>query len=242
MTPRENSILAALPRGDYERLLPDLNFVIMPLGEVVAEADHPTEYLYFPATSIVSHLSLTRSGASTEIAVTGREGLVGVTLFMGGDSTNSRAVVQGAGYGYRLRADRARDEFERGGPLQLLALRFTQALITQMSQTAVCNRHHTLDQQTCRWLLMCTDRLGEDQLKMTQGLIANMLGVRRESVYEIAGKLQASGLIRYSRGQISILDRSQLKERTCECYRVIQDEYDRLLLSPARVLKPGSRE
>ena len=186
-------------------------------------------YLYFPTTSIVSLLYVMDTGASAEIAVTGNEGLVGISLLMGGESTPSRAVVQSAGHGYRLKANVSKNEFARGGELQHIALRFTQALITQMAQTAVCNRHHSVDQQLCRWLLLSLDRLPDNTLTMTQELISNMLGVRREGVTEAAGKLQAAGLIRYSRGHITVLARSKLEQRVCECYAVVKKEYDRLL-------------
>jgi CRP-like cAMP-binding protein len=201
----------------------------MPLGWVIYESGGPLNYLYFPTTSIVSLLYVMESGASAEIAITGNEGLVGISLFMGGESTPSRAVVQSAGAGYRLKAGILKSEFALGGRLQYLALRYTQALITQMAQTAVCNRHHALEQQLCRWLLLSLDRLPGNELRMTQELIANMLGVRREGVTEAAGKLQADGLIRYSRGQITVLDRPGLERRVCECYAVVKKEYDRLL-------------
>jgi CRP-like cAMP-binding protein len=227
--PLQNHLLAALPAEDYARLLPALELIPMPLGWAVCESGGHMAYLYFPTTSIVSLLYVMEDGASAEIAVTGNEGLVGISLFMGGDSTPSRAVVQSSGYGYRLKASVLKREFAMGGHLQHLALRFTQALITQMSQTAVCNRHHTVDQQLCRWLLMSMDRLPGNELIMTQELIANMLGVRREGVTEAAGKLQAKGLIHYSRGKITVLDRPQLEKRVCECYAVVKKEFDRLL-------------
>ncbi len=228
-SPTHNHLLASLPAEDYARLLPHLELVPMPLGWAVYESGAQMGHLYFPTTSIVSLLYVMESGASAEIAVTGSEGLVGISLFMGGESTPSRAVVQSAGHGYRLRANVSKNEFARGGHLQRLALRFTQALITQMAQTAVCNRHHAVDQQLCRWLLLSLDRLPGHELKMTQELIANMLGVRREGVTEAAGNLQAAGLIRYSRGHITVLDRAKLEERVCECYAVVKKEYDRLL-------------
>ena len=206
----------------------------MPLGWVIYESGGALNYLYFPTTSIVSLLYVMESGASAEIAITGNEGLVGISLFMGGESTPSRAVVQSAGEGYRLKAGVLKKEFALGGRLQYLALRYTQALITQMAQTAVCNRHHALEQQLCRWLLLSLDRLPGNELRMTQELIANMLGVRREGVTEAAGKLQAEGLIRYSRGQITVLDRPGLERRVCECYAVVKKEYDRLL--PVKIL------
>jgi CRP-like cAMP-binding protein len=227
--PKQNHLLAALPTADYARLLPDLELIPMPLGWAVYESGDRMGYLYFPTTSIVSLLYVMESGASAEIAITGSEGLVGISLFMGGESTPSRAVVQSAGNGYRLKASILRREFALGGALQHLALRFTQALITQMAQTAVCNRHHALDQQLCRWLLLSLDRLPGDELLMTQELIANMLGVRREGVTEAAGNLQAAGLIQYSRGRIKVLDRAKLEQRVCECYAVVKKEFDRLL-------------
>jgi CRP-like cAMP-binding protein len=228
-SPRQNHLLAALPATDYARLLPDLELIPMPLGWAVYESGGQLGYVYFPTTSIVSLLYVMVSGASAEIAITGNEGLVGISLFMGGESTPSRAVVQSAGNGYRLKASVLKREFALGGELQHLALRYTQALITQMAQTAVCNRHHALDQQLCRWLLLSLDRLPGNEVLMTQELIANMLGVRREGVTEAAGKLQDAGLIRYSRGRITILDRPNLEKRVCECYEVVKQEFDRLL-------------
>ena len=228
-TPKQNHLLAALPEADYARLLPDLELTPMPLGWAVYESGGQMGYLYFPTTSIVSLLYVMENGASAEIAVTGNEGLVGVSLFMGGESTPSRAIVQSNGNGYRLKASILKREFARGGHLQHLALSYTQALITQMSQTAVCNRHHTLDKQLCRWLLLSLDRLESNELVMTQELIANMLGVRREGVTEAAGRLQAAGIIRYSRGHIIVLNRPALEERVCECYAVVKKEFDRLL-------------
>lgn len=227
--PRQNDILAALPLLDYQRLLPDLEFVPMPLGWALYEAGQKLTHAYFPISSIVSLLYVMENGSSAEIAVTGYDGLVGIALFMGGNTTPSRAVVQSAGFGYRLKAAALKREFQLGGKLQELALSFTQALITQMAQTAVCNRHHTVDQQLCRWLLLSLDRLPSNHLKMTQELIANMLGVRREGVTEAAGKLQAEGIIRYSRGLILVLDRPRLEKRVCECYAVVKKEFDRLL-------------
>ena len=228
-SPAQNHLLAALPADDYERLLPALELVPLTLGWVVYESGGKLSYVYFPTTSIVSLLYVMDDGASAEIAVTGRDGLVGIALFMGGDSTPSRAVVQSAGYGYRLKAAVLKKEFEQGGSLQHLALRYTQALITQMAQTAVCNRHHSVEQQLCRWLLLSLDRLPSNELEMTQELIANMLGVRREGVTEAAGHLQAAGLIHYSRGHITVLDRPKLEQRVCECYAVVKREMDRLL-------------
>jgi len=227
-SPRQNHLLAGLPAEDYERLLPDLELVPLPLGWAVYESGGAQGYLYFPTTSIVSLLYVMENGASAEIAVTGNEGLVGISLFMGGESTPSRAVVQSAGYGYRLKASILKREFALGGQLQHLALRFTQALITQMAQTAVCNRHHSVEQQLCRWLLLSLDRLPSNELTMTQELIANMLGVRREGVTEAAGHLQAAGLIHYNRGHITVLDRPNLEKRVCECYAVVKKEMDRL--------------
>jgi CRP-like cAMP-binding protein len=227
--PKQNHLLAALPAEDYARLLPDLELIPMPLGWAVYESGGHLSYLYFPTTAIISLLYVMESGASAEIAITGNEGLVGISLFMGGESTPSRAVVQSAGNGYRLRASVLKREFALGGHLQHLALRYTQALITQMAQTVVCNRHHALDQQLCRWLLLSLDRLPGDDLLMTQELIANMLGVRREGVTEAAGKLQKDGLIQYSRGHIKVLDRKGLEARVCECYAVVKKEIDRLL-------------
>src|ERR1035438_1723242 len=224
-TPTQNHVLAALPAADYARLLPDLEEVPMPLGWAVYESGGHMGYLYFPTTSLVSLLYVMEDGAPAEIAITGNEGLVGISLFMGGESTTSRAVVQSAGNGYRLSANVAKKEFATGGHLQHLALRYTQALITQMAQTAVCNRHHALDKQLCRWLLLSIDRLRVNELLMTQELIANMLGVRREGVTEAAVKLQQAGLISYSRGHINVLDRAGLEKRTCECYGVVKREY-----------------
>jgi CRP-like cAMP-binding protein len=227
--PRNNFLLAALPEPEWQRWRVLLEKVDMPLGQVLYESGATLTHIYFPTTSIVSLLYVMENGASAEIAVVGREGLVGVSLFMGGESTPSRAVVQSAGHGYRLRAQSMKDEFNRAGPVLHLLLRYTQALITQMAQTAACNRHHTLDQQLCRWLLLSLDRLQTNELSMTQELIANMLGVRREGVTEAASKLQQSGLISYARGRITVLNRPGLEKRTCECYAVVKQEYDRLL-------------
>ncbi|HEV7613698.1 MAG TPA: Crp/Fnr family transcriptional regulator [Steroidobacteraceae bacterium] len=226
---KENSLLAALPDPEWRRWEPLLEEVEMPLSQVLYEPGATLTHVYFPTSSIVSLLYVMEDGASAEIAVVGNEGLVGVSLFMGGESTPSRAVVQSAGHGFRLKAQLMKDEFNRAGPVLHLLLRYTQALITQMSQTAVCNRHHTLDQQLCRWLLLSLDRLQANELTMTQELIANMLGVRREGVTEAAGKLQHAGLISYARGHIRVLDRPGLEERACECYAVVKNEYDRLL-------------
>jgi CRP-like cAMP-binding protein len=227
--PTENHLLAALPDAEWQRWLPQLERVEMPLGQVLYESGGTLSHVYFPTTAIVSLLYVMENGASAEIAVVGNEGIVGISLFMGGDSTSSRAVVQSAGLGFRLKAQIMKDDFNRAGPVLHLLLRYTQALITQMAQTAVCNRHHSLDQQLCRWLLLSLDRLQGNELVMTQELIANMLGVRREGVTEGALKLQLAGLIRYARGHISVLDRNGLQERSCECYAVVKKEYDRLL-------------
>jgi CRP-like cAMP-binding protein len=228
-SPNQNHLLAALPIEEFERLAPRLELVAMPLGEVLYESGGPLRHVYFPTTSIVSLLYVMQDGASAEIAVVGNEGLLGVSLFMGGETTPSRAVVQSNGHGYRLEGQLLKDEFNRAGPLLRLLLRYTQALITQMSQTAVCNRHHSLQQQLCRWLLLSLDRLPGNTLTMTQELISNMLGVRREGVTEAARNLQAGGLIRYSRGRIEVLDRPGLERSVCECYGVVKLEFDRLL-------------
>jgi CRP-like cAMP-binding protein len=233
-TPKQNHLLAALPEEDYKRLQAHLEFINMPLGWVLYESGAHLGYLYFPTTSIVSLLYVMETGASAEIAITGNEGLVGVALFMGGESTPSRAVVQSAGEGYRLKSNILKGEFALFGQFAHLALRYTQALITQMAQTAVCNRHHSVDQQLCRWLLLSLDRLPGNELNMTQELIANMLGVRREGVTEAAGKLQAARLIRYHRGRISVLDRAGLEARCCECYQVVKREFQRLLPDVAK--------
>jgi len=231
--PRQNRLLAALADSEWVRWQPNIEPVELPLGKVLYESGTRLSHVYFPTTAIVSLLYLMENGASAEIAVVGNEGLVGISLFMGGETTTSRAVVQSAGQGYRLKANLMMVEFNRSGPVLHLLLRYTQALISQMTQTAVCNRHHSLDQQLCRWLLLSLDRLDSNDLVMTQELIANMLGVRREGVTEAAGHLQEAGLIHYRRGHISVLDRKGLERRTCECYRVVKTEYDRLL--PATV-------
>jgi CRP-like cAMP-binding protein len=222
-------LLATLPSSVRERWLPQLEAVELHLGEVVYESGATLSHVYFPTTAIVSLLYVLENGASAEIAVVGNEGIVGVSMFMGGKSTPSRAVVQSAGQGFRLKAETLEGDFNQVGPVQHLMLRYTQALITQMAQTAVCNRHHSLDQQLCRWLLLSLDRLRGDELVMTQELIANMLGVRREGVTEAAQKLQQAGLIRYARGRISVVDRAGLEKRVCECYAVVKKEYKRLL-------------
>jgi CRP-like cAMP-binding protein len=228
---RQNHLLAALPDAERRRWQAWLEPVDTPLGQVLCESGETMAHVYFPTTSIVSLLYVMEDGASAEIAVVGHEGIVGVSLFMGGGTTPSRAMVQSAGKGFRLRADVMLKEFNRAGPAMHLFLRYTQALITQMSQTAVCNRHHSLDQQLCRWLLLSLDRLPSIELVMTQELIANMLGVRREGVTEAAGRLQRAGLIEYHRGRIKVIDRPGLEKRTCECYAVVKKEYDRLLTS-----------
>ena len=231
---RQNHLLDALPAGDYARLESQLELIPMALGQVLYEPGARLRHVYFPTTSIVSLLYVMEDGASAEIAVVGNEGMLGISLFMGGETTPSHAVVQSAGYGFRLKAQLLKDEFARFGPMMHLLLRYTQALITQMSQTAVCNRHHSVDQQLCRWLLLSLDRLATNELSMTQELIANMLGVRREGVTEAAGKLQDAGLIRYQRGRITVLDRPALEAQSCECYQVVKKEFDRLLPYVAR--------
>jgi CRP-like cAMP-binding protein len=227
-TPEQNHLLAALSPPERERLYPHLRLVSMPLGKVLYESGDVLRYVYFPVDSIVSLLYVLENGASAEISVVGNEGLIGVALFMGGETTPSRAIVQSAGHAYRLAGTLLKEEFHRSGGLQLLLLRYTQSLITQMAQTAVCNRHHSVDQQLCRWLLLSLDRLASNELVMTQELIANMLGVRREGVTEAAGKLQKLGVIRYSRGHITVLDRPKLEELCCECYTVVKRESDRI--------------
>jgi CRP-like cAMP-binding protein len=233
-SPHQNHLLDALPVNDYDRILGHLELVPMALGDVLYESGAKLRYVYFPTTSIVSLLYVMEDGASAEIAIVGNEGMLGISLFMGGETTPSRAVVQSEGYAFRLKADLLKNEFERFGPTMHLLLRYTQALITQMAQTAVCNRHHSVDQQLCRWLLLSLDRLQSNDLTMTQELIANMLGVRREGVTEAAGKLQDAGLIHYRRGQISVVDRPGLEARVCECYQVVKTEFDRLLPYVAR--------
>lgn len=227
--PRQNSLLASLSEDEYVRLMPQLELVAQPLGQVLHESGVQMRHVYFPTTSIVSMLYVMEDGASAEIAVVGNEGLLGVSLFMGGETTTSRAVVQSAGQAYRLKGKLLKEEFARGGPMQQRLLCYSQALLTQIAQTAVCNRHHSLDQQFCRWLLLSLDRLPSNELVMTQELIANMLGVRREGVTEAAGNVQKAGLISYNRGHICVLDRAGLEARTCECYAVVKKEFDRLL-------------
>jgi CRP-like cAMP-binding protein len=236
-SPRQNHLLDALPEAEFEQLLPDLEPVPLPLGKVLYESGEKLGYVYFPTTAIVSLLYVMENGASAEIAVVGNEGIVGIALFMGGETVPNRAVVQSAGHAYRLKGSVLKRELARFGArrdstLQPLLLRYTMALVTQMAQTAVCNRHHSIDQQLCRWLLLSLDRLPSDELDMTQELIANMLGVRREGVTEAAGRLQSAGLIRYSRGHIKVLDRPGLEARVCECYAVVRREFERLLPRP----------
>ena len=236
--PHQNHLLDALPKADYQRVASHLELVPLNLGDVLYESGARLKHVYFPTTAIISLLYVMEDGGSAEIAIVGNEGLLGISLFMGGDTTPSRAVVQSAGKAYRLKAELLKAEFARFGPTMHLLLCYTQALITQMSQTAVCNRHHSVDQQLCRWLLLSMDRLQGNDLSMTQELIANMLGVRREGVTEAAGKLQKAGLIQYQRGRITVLNRVGLEARTCECYQVVKTEYDRLL--PYVVRKPSA--
>jgi len=228
-TPRQNRLLAALPEEDYERLLPELEFVPLPLGLSVHGAGDREKYLYFVTEGIVSRFYMTENGATAESALAGREGVIGIAAFLGGERSPSQAVVLSAGHAYRVEVDRLKSEFKHCGPLQHVLLLYTQALITQIAQTAVCNRHHSVEQQLCRWLLLCLDRLTSNRLDMIQELIANMLGVRREGVTEAAGHLQAAGLIHYCRGHITVLDRPKLEQRVCECYAVVRKEMDRLL-------------
>jgi CRP-like cAMP-binding protein len=244
LPPERNQILAALPRAERDRLFPHLHPVALPLGRVIYESGARLRDIYFPTNAIVSLLYVLANGASAEIAVVGREGAVGVSLFMGGETTPSRAVVQSAGGAYRLSGALLKEEFARHGEMLAILLRYTQSLITQMSQTAVCNRHHSVDQQLCRWLLLSLDRLDSDEIQMTQELIANMLGVRREGVTEAAGRLQAQGVIRYARGKISVLDRPRLERLSCECYAVVKRESDRLLAYSTNLgeeIRPGGR-
>jgi CRP-like cAMP-binding protein len=230
---QQNHLLAALPAAELARISEDIAIAPMALGHVLYESGDEMRHVYFPTTSIVSLLYVMEDGSSAEIAIVGNEGIVGISLFMGGESTPSRAIVQSAGNAFRVASKLLKDEFRRAGPVQHVLLRYTQALITQMSQTAVCNRHHSVEQQLCRWLLMSLDRLASNELTMTQELIANMLGVRREGVTESAGKLQKLGLIEYSRGHIKVLDRPALEAHACECYQVVKTEFERLL--PARM-------
>jgi len=230
-SPRQNYLLNAMVNTEFNRLAHGLELVKMPLGEVLYESGGQLKNVYFPTTCIISLLFVMENGASAEIAVVGNEGILGISLFMGGETTPSRAVVQSEGYAYKLKAQLLKDEFNRAGPVMRLLLRYTQALITQMAQTAVCNRHHSVEQQLCRWLLLSLDRLASNELVMTQELISNMLGVRREGVTEAAGKLQRAGLIEYNRGKITVTNRPGLEKRSCECYQVVKDEFDRLLPS-----------
>jgi CRP-like cAMP-binding protein len=238
--PKKNLILAALPKQDYKRLLPDLEFISMPLGWRMSESGDHVNFLHFPTTGIVSLIYDLENGASSEVALVGNEGMVGISIFMGGDSMPSSTEVQSAGYAYRLSRTVMKHEFALGGQLQHLALLYTQALISQTSQTAVCNQHHSLEQRLSRWLLMSLDRMHDNKLVVTQELIANLLGVRRESVNEAAVKLQKNGLITYSRGLIKVIDRPKLEIQVCECYEVVKQEYDRLL--PGSVLKKQTIE
>ena len=232
VNPQKNHLLAALTATERERLYPHLQLVPMPLGKVLYESGDVMRHVYFPTDSIISLLYVLEDGASAEISVVGNEGIIGVSLFMGGETTPSRAIVQSAGSAYRLIGQLLKEEFHRNGGMQLLLLRYTQALLTQMAQTAVCNRHHSVDQQLCRWLLLSLDRLASNKLTMTQELIANMLGVRREGVTDAAGKLQKLGVIQYARGRITVLDRPKLEKLCCECYAVVKKETDRLLPRP----------
>jgi CRP-like cAMP-binding protein len=234
--PQQNHILDALPQPERERLFPHLKLVALPLGEVLYESGDTLRHIYFPTDSIISLLYVLEDGASAEIAVVGNEGAIGVALFMGGETTTNRAIVQSAGSAYRLTGARLKEEFGRHGEMLHILLRYTQALITQMAQTAVCNRHHSVDQQLCRWLLLSLDRLSSAKLTMTQELIANMLGVRREGVTEAAGKLQKLGVITYQRGHITVLDRPRLEQLCCECYAVVKKETDRLLTPASAAL------
>jgi len=230
--PQQNHILDALPSAERERIFPHLKLVALPLGAVLYESGDTLRHIYFPTDSIVSLLYVLENGSSAEICVVGNDGVIGVSLFMGGETTTSRAIVQSGGSAYRLSGRRLKQEFERQGETMHILLRYTQALITQMAQTAVCNRHHTVDQQLARWLLLSLDRLPDTKLTMTQGLIADMLGVRREGVTDAAGKMQKLGVITYSRGMINVLDRQRLEKLSCECYGVVKKETDRLLPRP----------
>jgi CRP-like cAMP-binding protein len=232
-SPLQNQLLRVLPEAERERLFPHLGLVRLELGEVLYESGDAQNYIYFPVDAIVSLLYVLKNGSSAEIAVVGNDGAIGVAIFMGGETTTNRAIVQSAGHAYRLAGSRLQQEFDRHGYVLHVLLRYTQALITQMAQTAVCNRHHSVDQQLCRWLLLSLDRLGSNKISMTQELIANMLGVRREGVTEAAGKLQKLGAIQYSRGNITVLDRKQLESLSCECYEVVKKETDRLMPQPS---------
>lgn len=240
--PQQNHLIAALPANVQERLLPNLELVSLPLGKVLYESGDTLRHVYFPVDCIVSLLYVMENGDSAEISVVGKEGIIGIALFMGGESTPSRAIIQSGGYAYRMAGQKFKDEFNRYTEMLMLLLRYTQSLITQMAQTAVCNRHHSINQQLCRWLLLSLDRLSDNRLTMTQELIANMLGVRREGVTEAAGRLQKLGVIEYSRGQITVLDRLQLEQLSCECYAVVKKETDRLMPCPitiADVIRPA---
>lgn len=231
LDPRKNHLLDALLQSEYDRIFQHLEYVELQFGDILYESGDLLQHVYFPLDCIVSLMYELENGASAEIAMVGNEGIVGVSLFMGGETTTSRAIAQSTGYAYKLKAQLLKNEFNRAGPVMRLLLRYTQALITQMSQTAVCNRHHSIDQQLCRWLLLSLDRLNSDELIMTQELIANMLGVRREGVADAAGKLQRAGIINYKRGHIQISNRPALENRACECYQVVKSEFDRLLPS-----------
>jgi CRP-like cAMP-binding protein len=233
---QHNDLLAGLSLEERNRLFPHLQLVAMPLGKVLYESGDVLQYVYFPVDCIVSLLYMMENGESAEISIVGNEGLIGIALFMGGETRPSRAIVQSAGYAYRLEGQRLKDEFHRNEGMQVLLLRYTQALITQMSQTAVCNRHHTVDQQLCRWLLLSLDRLSSNVLVMTQELIADMLGVRREGVTDAAGKLQKLGVIQYARGEITVLDRAKLEQLSCECYAVVKKETDCLLRAATKII------
>lgn len=233
-SPKQNYLLRTLPAAEFDRLSPNLELVPMPLGDALYESGDQLQHVYFPTTSIVSLLYVLEDGGSSGIAIVGNEGVLGISLFMGGETTPSRAIVQHAGYGYRLEARLLKQEFNRSGPLLDLLLRYTMALITQMAQVAICNRHHSIEQQMCRWLLLSLDRLETNSLTMTQELLANMLGVRREGVSEAAGKLQLAGLIRYHHGRINVLDRPRIEKTACECYGVIKREFDRLFADTPR--------
>jgi CRP-like cAMP-binding protein len=228
-TPHQNHLLASLPAEIFERLSPHLELVQMPLGAVICESGGQLQHVYFPTTAIISLHYVMEDGASAEIAGVGNEGVLGISLFMGGNTTPCQATVQTGGYGYRLKVKLLMEEFDRAGPMMHLLLRYTQALMTQMSQTAACNRHHSVEQQLCRWLLLTLDRLPSNELTMTQELIAGMLGVRREGITETAGNLQREGLISYRRGHITVLDRTGLESHACECYGVVKKEFHRLL-------------
>jgi len=232
-TPTQNQLLSSLPQAEYERLAPHMKLMKLKLGEVLYESGDKQRYVYFPVDSIISLLYVLKNGASAEIAIVGNDGAIGIALFMGGETTTNRAIVQSAGYVYRLPGSRIKEEFDRHGEVLHVLLHYTQALITQMAQTAVCNRHHSVDQQLCRWLLLSLDRLSSNQITMTQELIANMLGVRREGVTDAAGKLQRLGVITYKRGRITVLDRPRLEQLTCECYAVVKREAQRLRVAPA---------